>query len=172
MLHATASPINSICRFPRQSTFVSLRGRCSYFGQPVFGLHSMMPPSDAANIGVATATYVQAKPTIRINILTARFMDCSPCVQVPWERKPSRPELYSHHCRSKVKLLKYAKILAPIQERSHPQETPVSSGYSIPFKFLEMRLAATAQTCLELRLFQPRGLGRKTSYQKSRILSR
>jgi hypothetical protein len=33
---------------------------------------------------------VQAKPTIRINILTARFMGCSPCVQVPWERKPSR----------------------------------------------------------------------------------
>jgi hypothetical protein len=33
---------------------------------------------------------VQANPTIRINILTARFMDCSPCVQVPWERKPSR----------------------------------------------------------------------------------
>src|SRR6266571_2807012 len=78
-----------------------------YFGQPNFGLHRIGPPSAAANIGVATATYVQAKPTIRINILTARFMDCSPCVQVPWEREPSRVELYSRHCRSKVKLRRY-----------------------------------------------------------------
>jgi hypothetical protein len=38
------------------------------------GLHSGIGPSSAFRIGVAIATYVQAKPTIRINILTARFM--------------------------------------------------------------------------------------------------
>ena len=38
------------------------------------GLHSGIGPSSALSIGVAIATYVQAKPTIRINILTARFM--------------------------------------------------------------------------------------------------
>jgi hypothetical protein len=42
------------------------------------GLHSGIGPSSALSIGVAIATYVQAKPTIRINILTARFMVCSP----------------------------------------------------------------------------------------------
>src|SRR6185437_11916575 len=42
------------------------------------GLHSGIGPSSALSIGVAIATYVQAKPTIRINILTARFMVSSP----------------------------------------------------------------------------------------------
>jgi hypothetical protein len=53
------------------------------------GLHSGIGPSSALSIGVAIATYVQAKPTIRINILTARFMVFS----LRWEtpgRKPRR----------------------------------------------------------------------------------
>jgi hypothetical protein len=39
------------------------------------------------SIGVAIATYVQAKPTIRINILTARFMVFSLRCETPG-RKP------------------------------------------------------------------------------------
>jgi hypothetical protein len=44
---------------------------------PQFGLlggHRGAGPSSAFKIGVAIATYVAAKPTIRINILTARCM--------------------------------------------------------------------------------------------------
>ena len=48
------------------------------------------PPSGAGSIGAAAAKYVPNKPTIRINILIARCMDCSPCVRASWERKPSR----------------------------------------------------------------------------------
>src|SRR5258708_26995378 len=107
-----------------------------YFGQPVFGLHSMMPPSDAANIGVATATYVQAKPTIRINILTARFMDCSPCVQVPWEREPSRVELYSRHCRCKVKLLRYRGFF-PLGGKPRARNTCFFKDVQSCFNFLQ-----------------------------------
>ena len=47
------------------------------------GLHSGIGPSSALSIGVAIATYVQAKPTIRINILTARFMVFSLRCEVP-----------------------------------------------------------------------------------------
>jgi hypothetical protein len=49
----------------------------NYFGQfAFFGLHNGIgPPSGAGIIGAATATYVQTKPTIRNNILIARFMD-------------------------------------------------------------------------------------------------
>jgi hypothetical protein len=63
-----------------------------YLGQSrLEGLHNGIgPPSNEGTIGAATATYVQTNPTIRNNILTARFMDCSPCVRVPWERVPSR----------------------------------------------------------------------------------
>ena len=62
-----------------------------------FGLHTGIgPPSGDAIIGAATATYVQAKPTIRSTTLTARFMDCSPCVRVPWEREPSRAGIISY----------------------------------------------------------------------------
>jgi hypothetical protein len=51
------------------------------------GLHSGIGPSSALSIGVAIATYVQAKPTIRINILTARFMVFSLRCEAPG-RKP------------------------------------------------------------------------------------
>lgn len=51
------------------------------------GLHSGIGPSSALSIGVAIATYVQAKPTIRINILTARFMVFSLRCETPG-RKP------------------------------------------------------------------------------------
>lgn len=48
-----------------------------YLGQFLFGLHNGIgPPSNEGTIGAATATYVQTNPTIRNNILTARFMDC------------------------------------------------------------------------------------------------
>jgi len=41
------------------------------------GLHNGIgPPSRTATIGAATATYVQTNPTIRNNILTARFIGC------------------------------------------------------------------------------------------------
>ena len=56
---------------------------------PQFGLlggHNGIGPSSALSIGVAIATYVQAKPTIRINILTARFMVVLLTVRSPWER--------------------------------------------------------------------------------------
>lgn len=47
----------------------------SYCGQPVVGLHTGIgPPSLRPTMGVATATYVQTRPTIRNIILTARFM--------------------------------------------------------------------------------------------------
>ena len=64
-----------------------------YFTCPGFlqfgfaGLHSGIGPSSALSIGVAIATYVQAKPTIRINILTARFMVFSLRCEAPG-RKP------------------------------------------------------------------------------------
>ena len=62
-----------------------------FYGGQTFCLHTGIgPPSGAGSIGAAAATYVPANPTIRINILIARCMDCSPCVRVPWERKPSR----------------------------------------------------------------------------------
>ena len=57
---------------------------------PQFGLlggHNGIGPSSALSIGVAIATYVQAKPTIRINILTARFMVFSLRCETPG-RKP------------------------------------------------------------------------------------
>ena len=38
--------------------------------------------------GTVNAVYVQSRPTIRNNILIARFMEYSPCFRVPWERKP------------------------------------------------------------------------------------
>jgi len=49
-----------------------------YLGQSrLEGLHNGIgPPSNEGTIGAATATYVQTRPTIRNNILTARFMDC------------------------------------------------------------------------------------------------
>ena len=59
--------------------------------RPQFGLlggHSGIGPSSALSIGVAIATYVQAKPTIRINILTARFMVILLTVRGPWEWQP------------------------------------------------------------------------------------
>ena len=41
------------------------------------GLHNGIgPPSLTATIGAATATYVHTNPTIRNNILTARFIGC------------------------------------------------------------------------------------------------
>jgi hypothetical protein len=36
------------------------------------------PSSGAGTTGAASAVYAQIIPTIRNNILTARFMDCSP----------------------------------------------------------------------------------------------
>jgi len=49
----------------------------------LLGGHSGIGPSSACSIGVAIATYVQAKPAIRINILTARFMVFSLRCEVP-----------------------------------------------------------------------------------------
>ena len=51
----------------------------------MFGLHNGIGPSSALSIGVAIATYVQAKPTIRINILTARFMVVLLTLRSSWE---------------------------------------------------------------------------------------
>jgi hypothetical protein len=46
-----------------------------YFWQFCFGLHmGIGPPSKACSIGVAIATYVPTRPTIRNNILIARFI--------------------------------------------------------------------------------------------------
>ncbi len=36
------------------------------------------------------ASYAHTRPTIRSNILTARFMGSSPIVRIPWEREPSQ----------------------------------------------------------------------------------
>jgi hypothetical protein len=61
---------------------------CYFFVQlGLYGLHVGIGPSSALSIGVAIATYVQAKPTIRINILTARFMVFSLRCEAPG-RKP------------------------------------------------------------------------------------
>jgi hypothetical protein len=51
-------------------------GRLNYLPswQPVEGLHVGIGPISAELKVAATVTYVQAKPTIRINILTACFM--------------------------------------------------------------------------------------------------
>ena len=48
-------------------------------------MHNGIGPSSALSIGVAIATYVQAKPTIRINILTARFMVILLTLRSSWE---------------------------------------------------------------------------------------
>ena len=64
---------------------------------PQFGLlggHNGIGPSSALSIGVAIATYVQAKPTIRINILTARFMVVLLTLRSPWERNLTVAALY------------------------------------------------------------------------------
>jgi len=64
-------------------------GSASYFRPPaqlgLLGGHSGIGPSSALSIGVAIATYVQANPTIRINILIARFMVFSFTVRSSWE---------------------------------------------------------------------------------------
>ena len=51
------------------------------------GLHVGLGPRSALRFGAAIAIYVQAKPTIRINILTARFMVFSLRCEAPG-RKP------------------------------------------------------------------------------------
>jgi hypothetical protein len=51
----------------------------------LLGGHSGIGPNSALSIGVAIATYVQARPTIRINILIARFMVFSFTVRSSWE---------------------------------------------------------------------------------------
>lgn len=85
-----------------------------HFGQPVLGGHvGMGPPSGVGSIGVATATYVHTKPSIRINILTARFMVVSPCVWVPWERVPTRPSIIQGGCN-------YFGAVAAHAPASHP----------------------------------------------------
>jgi hypothetical protein len=70
--------VNSLFRIPLAYLFEQLG---------LAGLHSGIGPSSALSIGVAIATYVQAKPTIRINILTARFMVFSLRCEIPG-RKP------------------------------------------------------------------------------------
>ncbi len=70
--------VNSLFRIPLAYLFEQLG---------LAGLHSGIGPSSALSIGVAIATYVQAKPTIRINILTARFMVFSLPCEAPG-RKP------------------------------------------------------------------------------------
>jgi len=62
----------------------------------VLGLHNGIGPPSACRIGVATKTYVQAKPTIRITILTARFMGMfSLLCGSPGSGNPHGAELYS-----------------------------------------------------------------------------
>jgi hypothetical protein len=70
-----------------------------YFGYllPQLGLlggHSGIGPNSALSIGVAIATYVHAKPTIRINILTARFMVFSLRCEAPGRKPRKVAELY------------------------------------------------------------------------------
>ena len=61
----------------------------NYFGQLFFGLHvGIGPPSGVGIIGAATATYVQARPTIRNNILIARFMDVLLACESPGSGNP------------------------------------------------------------------------------------
>jgi hypothetical protein len=56
--------------------------------QPVFGLQvGAGPPSGAGTIGAATATYVQARPTIRNKTLIARFIVFLLASLLPWERE-------------------------------------------------------------------------------------
>src|SRR5207249_9811507 len=45
-----------------------------YFGQFDLGPHSGIGPPSACAAGAEATTYAQANPTIRITILTARFM--------------------------------------------------------------------------------------------------
>jgi len=82
-----------------------------YFGQPVFGLHRIGPPSAAANIGVETATYVQTRPTIRINILTASFMDFLLECGSPGSGNPHGEELYSEYCMCLALLFKSEQFI-------------------------------------------------------------
>jgi hypothetical protein len=89
-----------------QETYQAARAATYSSGYlPQFGLlggHSGAGPNSALSIGVAIATYVQAKPTIRINILTARFILGSPyLVRSPWERNLTVAELY-RTCASSV----------------------------------------------------------------------
>jgi hypothetical protein len=50
-----------------------------------------MGPISADVKGAAIITYEQARPTIRINILTACFMVCFSSMRIPWERGPELP---------------------------------------------------------------------------------
>jgi len=68
----------------------------------LFGLHSGIGPSSALSIGVAIATYVQAKPTIRINILTARFMVFSLRSKVPGRKPHSGGIIQTNHRQSSL----------------------------------------------------------------------
>ena len=48
-----------------------------------------MGPTSAEVIGAAIVIYALARPTIRINILTACFMVCISSMRIPWERESS-----------------------------------------------------------------------------------
>src|SRR5216684_9301018 len=67
------------CKAARAAPYSSgYRPQCGLLGG-----HNGIGPNSALSIGVAIATYAQAKPTIRINILTARFMVFSLRCEVP-----------------------------------------------------------------------------------------
>src|SRR5216684_4698934 len=71
------------CKAARAAPYSSgYRPQCGLLGG-----HNGIGPNSALSIGVAIATYAQAKPTIRINILTARFMVFSLRCETPG-RKP------------------------------------------------------------------------------------
>jgi hypothetical protein len=91
----------------------------------LFGLHNGIGPSSALSIGVAIATYVQAKPTIRINILTARFMVFSLRCETPG-RKPRRLRHYTEargsvHCFLRRGGWATANSLSETLESTSPQ---------------------------------------------------
>jgi hypothetical protein len=52
-----------------------------------------MGPTSAEVIGAAIVIYALARPTIRINILTACFMVCISSMRIPWERESSWPRI-------------------------------------------------------------------------------
>lgn len=73
---------------PQLEPLITAENASGYLQLWFLGLHhGIGPPSGAGIIGAATATYVQAKPTSRNNILTARFMSYLLALRSPWERE-------------------------------------------------------------------------------------
>ena len=123
---------------PRSSGEYFTAVKLPYLGQPVFGLHRITPPSAAANMGVATATYVQTKPTIRINILTARFMDFLLECGSPGSGNPHGHGLYREDCRSPVLVFLKSQEFSVRLGRNRPK-TAFYSIFSTKFELFSVR---------------------------------